>query len=814
MNIENHAEHIRDLLSRHAPQDQRRLLHDLLTTIPEQEEPSLTKSDDYLCTFEHLLFSAIFPHVGNPKPPWNNGITCRRLAWQWIMDQLTEVVGRENWPHRACLPKILEIANKVLVTWANCEYPLRFPPSMLMQFGIALSSLSSHCMYLRGWHLEAPPACSDLAREYIEAFLFNWADDDRRTQRELVKPGATDSEEIVGKQGEVLPPPSLTGAIVPPVPDELFGYHPRMWSHSCSEEDEQDHETASTKRHRDGGSIPMESHGTSKRMHVDTQDTIEQQCAAPSTTPPSGDTTTPPYPDISMESAEHQQTQTNIAQDDEDFIHRYQNSPPEWGNKKKSWVALSLDLAAQQCMFGWPAFETLYGHPNNPTLRLHDVFAETPFKNLKPNDVIVRDGTDPVLRALHAIKAVEVAPETFRMCDGMLGLDTPLKGSAYRVWSLESRNKCARSHEWSVGLRIGLPATGSLVHRITKATQTPPGLRKANFREALSFLQAEHQIGVPATQSTDAHLGFAFYAYQSASAALPPGDSHKHILLRVEGTASRGGSGQSLQKAKVGFCPCCSVITHIAVPPSYEVGDYVEAKFAGIKLWQQFGPWAPRYLAAHQYHNAYGYLSTHWDWAASGLDIKAPPPLSLSEVQKKSTPPEPVHAKPSPPTPSLHVHQSPSDPMTAEVTQPTDEQSSSMHVHLSSCIPDAPSCMRDLSQFLVDDFSPPLSRRSRCSDGRDLSTIKRQNYPRGGHREDPPSSSSKDGWSSKSRPAPAYSFGFGKPPASPISSLHERPPSVHVSSEYGKARPGKTKPDAYPSYTKGKGNTNFKGGTK
>ena len=130
------------------------------------------------------------------------------------------------------------------------------------------------------------------------------------------------------------------------------------------------------------------------------------------------------------------------------------------------------------------------------------------------------------------------------------------------------------------------------------------------------------------------------------------------------------------------------------------------------------------------------------------------------------------------------------------------------------CIPDAPSCTRDLSQFLVDDFSPPFNRGSRCSDGRDLSTIKRQNYPRGGHREDPPSSSSKDGWSSKSRPAPAYSFGCGKPPASPISSLHERPPSVHESSEYGKAKSGKTKPDAYPSYRGGKGKSIFKGGTK
>ena len=51
---------------------------------------------------------------------------------------------------------------------------------------------------------------------------------------------------------------------------------------------------------------------------------------------------------------------------------------------------------------------------------------------------------------------------------------------------------------------------------------------------------------------------------------------------------------------------------------------------------------------------------------------------------------------------------------------------------LLMCIPDAPSCTRDLSQFLVDDLGPPSTRGSRCSDG----------------------------WSSKSRPAPAYNFGF------------------------------------------------------
>ena len=92
---------------------------------------------------------------------------------------LRDVNGWDDWLHRACPPNILDIANRALVAWANCEYPLRFPPSMLIQFGVALSSLSFHCMHFWGWRLEPPPACSDLAREYIEAFLLNWEDDDR-----------------------------------------------------------------------------------------------------------------------------------------------------------------------------------------------------------------------------------------------------------------------------------------------------------------------------------------------------------------------------------------------------------------------------------------------------------------------------------------------------------------------------------------------------------------------------------------------------------------------------------------------------------
>ena len=289
----------------------------------------------------------------------------------------------------------------------------------------------------------------------------------------------------------------------------------------------------------------------------------------------------------------------------------------------------------------------------------------------------------------------------------------------------------------------------------------------------------------------------------------PAQEAHRRILLRVEGTASRGGSGQALQKAKVGYCPCCSIITHIAVPPTYDAGDYVEAKCTGTSLWQQSGPWAPRYLAAHQYRNSYGKLSSHWDWAAYTLDLTAPPPLSLSKLQEKSTdcdaPQNPLHVKPTPPSPSLHVQPPSSD-------RPKDVTPSPMQVNLSSCIPDVKSITRDLSRFLVDDLSPTSTGGPRCSDGRDLSAIRRQNFPRGGHRLEPASSSSKDGGSSQSKPAPAYAFGSGKPSALPVSSSHETsPPCEHGTTVYGKAKSGKTKSDFYSPYLEGKGKSAFKG---
>ena len=163
-------------------------------------------------------------------------------------------------------------------------------------------------------------------------------------------------------------------------------------------------------------------------------------------------------------------------------------------------------------------------------------------------------------------------------------MELPLHESAYRVWKIERRRARSCSHDWQVALRIGDPPSGVFTKNLTKKNQTPPGIRKTNFREVIAFSQAPNQIGVPATQNTDSNLGYAFYENQSASIALPPGEKRRRILMRVEGTTSHGGSGERLQKAKVGYCVCCSYITHVAVPPTHTAGSYEGEKCMSTTL--------------------------------------------------------------------------------------------------------------------------------------------------------------------------------------------------------------------------------------
>ena len=108
-----------------------------------------------------------------------------------------------------------------------------------------------------------------------------------------------------------------------------------------------------------------------------------------------------------------------------------------------------------------------------------------------------------------------------------------------------------------------------------------------------------------------------------------------------------------------------------------------------------------------------------------------------------------------------------------------------------------PTSTRDLSEFVVEDNSPPSNDtpsrlEPRGWDGRNLSALKQSNYERGGHRISPGNQSEKGSLRDKSREELRRLFGNGKPDLA-----H---PSLKGSLQ------GKSKQDAYAHYGKSKPN--------
>ena len=107
-------------------------------------------------------------------------------------------------------------------------------------------------------------------------------------------------------------------------------------------------------------------------------------------------------------------------------------------------------------------------------------------------------------------------------------------------------------------------------------------------------------------------------------------DGAKSILLRIEGYVCKGyeGTRETLaQKAKCGYCPCCTRPTHVLIPPAYEVGQYGRRKDKPAKLRQAFGPFASRNYAAAIYQHSYKTLTVEWNWIQATHRLSIPYPL-------------------------------------------------------------------------------------------------------------------------------------------------------------------------------------------
>ena len=146
----------------------------------------------------------------------------------------------------------------------------------------------------------------------------------------------------------------------------------------------------------------------------------------------------------------------------------------------------------------------------------------------------------------------------------------------------------------------------------------------------------------PAGLSAGASLGWSLYCYQSYEILLGHCLGAQSILLRVAGACSKGSESAKLgglaQRAKCGFCPCCSRATHALTPATYEAGSFDRRKANTVRLWQLYGPMASRTYAAAIYFNLLKYIPSGWNWVAAKREVFLLPVLDSAALRTADTP--------------------------------------------------------------------------------------------------------------------------------------------------------------------------------
>ena len=111
-------------------------------------------------------------------------------------------------------------------------------------------------------------------------------------------------------------------------------------------------------------------------------------------------------------------------------------------------------------------------------------------------------------------------------------------------------------------MRLGPDASGALCYKLD-----PSRWRAREILEVSSF---PGRVGYPGSMKTDASLGYAAMGYRSAEPACESCDAQRSLLGHPGGRATRGHGGgkkELAQRAQVGLCLCCTLLTHVAAPP-------------------------------------------------------------------------------------------------------------------------------------------------------------------------------------------------------------------------------------------------------
>ena len=173
----------------------------------------------------------------------------------------------------------------------------------------------------------------------------------------------------------------------------------------------------------------------------------------------------------------------------------------------------------------------------------------------------------------------------------MVSWNSPSRGRASRYGSYRDGISGTRGVMMGVGLGPKASGAGS-----RWPNRRNPTLRVCNKRRCgkYSIFRMPHgRVGFPPTMNTGAALRFSCLAYQSACIATQHCEVEKFALTRSVGTNARAHSAPPAviaQRAKVGYCPFCTVATHVAFPPAFAIGGFNTHKVRGQLLWEDGGP--------------------------------------------------------------------------------------------------------------------------------------------------------------------------------------------------------------------------------
>ena len=201
-----------------------------------------------------------------------------------------------------------------------------------------------------------------------------------------------------------------------------------------------------------------------------------------------------------------------------------------------------LKLAGDEPRRGWPPYSVLYPEGNAAEVIRGPVSSSENFLNSEASHGwVTRAGMDPLTAALEAAKAVMVCPGECRTLHESACLHRALTGRGFPEQELKER--AARNgqtrHDWRLGALSGPNASGIYSQRASDRDAAPPGIRRADFREAMDVPRCPGQVGFPPSVAADTQLGSSTIAYRSAEALFGRCEGGGCILVLITGSRTR-----------------------------------------------------------------------------------------------------------------------------------------------------------------------------------------------------------------------------------------------------------------------------------